>query len=74
MQFLLIGNLLKGLKQLLLLLHKVIGLPLKDFERGICELHAKPFIFAIYECLDWQNSQFINIVGKDDNSAAIDVK
>ncbi len=27
-----------------------------------------------YECLDWQNSQFINIVGKDDISAAIEVK
>jgi hypothetical protein len=27
-----------------------------------------------HECLDWQNSQFINIVGKDDNSAAIEVK
>jgi hypothetical protein len=26
------------------------------------------------ECLDWQNSQFINIVGKDDISAAIEVK
>jgi hypothetical protein len=26
------------------------------------------------ECLDWQNSQFINIVGKDDVSAAITVK
>ncbi len=26
------------------------------------------------ECLDWQNSQFINIVGKDDVSAAIEVK
>ncbi len=28
----------------------------------------------LLECLDWQNSQFINIVGKDDNSAAIEVK
>jgi hypothetical protein len=26
------------------------------------------------ECLDWQNSQFINIVGKDDESAAIEVR
>jgi hypothetical protein len=30
--------------------------------------------WTIHECLDWQNSQFINIVGKDDNSAAIEVK
>jgi hypothetical protein len=26
-----------------------------------------------YECLDWQNSQFINIVGKDDVSAGFEV-
>jgi hypothetical protein len=42
------GNLLKGLKQLLVLLQKVIGLPFKHFARGIRELHAKPIILAIY--------------------------
>jgi hypothetical protein len=26
------------------------------------------------ECLDWQNSQYINIVGKDNVSAAFEVK
>ncbi len=38
-----------------------------DSEAIVCSL-------APLECLDWQNSQFINIVGKDDNSAAIEVK
>jgi hypothetical protein len=38
------GNLLKGLKQLLVLLQKVIGIPFKHFARGIRELHAKPII------------------------------
>ncbi len=28
---------------------------------------------AMYECLNWQNSQFINIVGKDDVSARFEV-
>jgi hypothetical protein len=46
------GNLLKGLKQLLVLLQKVIGLPFKHFARGIRELHAKPIIFAKYR---WEN-------------------
>jgi hypothetical protein len=32
------------------------------------------FLQYFCECLDWQNSQFINIVGKDDISAAIEVK
>ncbi len=41
------GNLLKGLKQLLVLLQKVISLPFKHFARRIRELHAKPIIFAI---------------------------
>jgi hypothetical protein len=46
------GNLLKGLKQLLVLLQKVIGLPSKHFAHGIRELHAKPIIFTIYR---WEN-------------------
>jgi hypothetical protein len=46
------GNLLKGLKQLLVLLQKVIGLLFKHFASGIRELHAKPIILAIY-C--WEN-------------------
>jgi hypothetical protein len=29
--------------------------------------------FMLNECLDWQNSQFINIVGKDDVSAGFEV-
>jgi hypothetical protein len=46
------GNLLKGLKQLLMLLQKVTGLPFKHFESGIRKLHAKPIILAIYR---WEN-------------------
>ncbi len=46
------SNLLKVLKQLLVLLQKVIGLPFKHFARGIRELHAKPIILAIYR---WGN-------------------
>jgi hypothetical protein len=46
------GNMLKGLKKLLMLLQKVIGLPFKHFARGIRELHAKPIILAIYR---WEN-------------------
>jgi hypothetical protein len=46
------GNLLKGLKQLLMLLQTVIALPFKNFESGICKLHAKPIILAIYR---WEN-------------------
>jgi hypothetical protein len=42
------GNLLKGLKQLLVLLQKVIGLLFKHFACGIRKLHAKPIILAIY--------------------------
>jgi hypothetical protein len=36
------GSLLKGLKQLLVLLQKVIGLLFKHFACGIRELHAEP--------------------------------
>jgi hypothetical protein len=46
------GNLLKGIKQILVLLQKVIGLPCKHFARGIRELNAKPIILAIYR---WEN-------------------
>ncbi len=46
------GNLLKGLKELLALLQKVIGLPFDHFASGICELHATPIISAIYR---WEN-------------------
>jgi hypothetical protein len=46
------GNLLKGLKQLLVLLQKVIGFLFKHCARGIRELHAKPIILAIYR---WEN-------------------
>jgi hypothetical protein len=46
------GNFLKGLKHLLVLLQKAIGLPFKHFAHGIRELHAKPIILAIYR---WEN-------------------
>jgi hypothetical protein len=49
---LLFDNLPKGLKQLLVLLQKVIGYPFDHFACGICELHATPFILAIYR---WEN-------------------
>jgi hypothetical protein len=38
------GNLLQGIKKLLVLLQKVIGLPFKHFAHGIRELHTKPII------------------------------
>ena len=47
------GNLLKGLKHLLVLLQKAIGLPFKHFAHGIRELHAKPIILAIYRWENW---------------------
>jgi hypothetical protein len=46
------GNLLKGLKQLLVLLQKVIGLLFKHFACGIRKLRAKPIILAVYR---WEN-------------------
>jgi hypothetical protein len=46
------GNLLKGLKLLLVLLQKVIGHPFDHFACGICELHATPIMSAIYR---WEN-------------------
>ena len=39
----------------------------------VCAIHFEIFCNS-GECLDWQNSQFTNIVGKDDESAAIEVK
>jgi hypothetical protein len=54
------GNLLKGLKQLLVLLQKEIGFPFKHFAHGIRELHAKPIILAIYcwEKLIWDKRKW----------------
>ena len=40
------GNLLKGLKQLLVLLQKVIGLPFKHFARGLREIACKTDHFS----------------------------
>jgi hypothetical protein len=45
-------NLLKGLRQLVVLLQKVIGYPFEPFACGICELHATPNMSAIYR---WEN-------------------
>jgi hypothetical protein len=45
-------NLLKGLRQLVVLLQKVIGYPFEPFACGIRELHATPSMSAIYR---WEN-------------------
>jgi hypothetical protein len=45
-------NLQKGLRQLVVLLQKVIGYPFEPFARGISELHATLSMSAIY-C--WKN-------------------
>jgi hypothetical protein len=48
-----ITNLLKGLRQLEVLLQKVIGYPFEPFACGIRELHATPSMSAaIYR---WKN-------------------
>ncbi len=39
-------------KKQLVLLQKVIGHPFDHFACGICELHATPFMLAIYS---WEN-------------------
>jgi hypothetical protein len=39
----------------------------------ISERHVEVDSLLDFECLDWQNSQFINIVGKDDVSAGFEV-
>jgi hypothetical protein len=45
-------NLLKGLRELVVLLQKVIGYPFEPFACGIRELHATPSMSAIYR---WKN-------------------
>jgi hypothetical protein len=45
--------------------HKIVKLSL--LRREFCQWGISN------ESLDWQNSQFTNIVGKDDESAAIEV-
>jgi hypothetical protein len=45
-------NLLKGLRQLVVLLQKVIGYPYELFVYGIRELHATPSMSATYR---WEN-------------------
>ncbi len=42
------GNLLKGLKLLLVLLQKVIGHTFDHFSCGIHGLHATPIMLAVY--------------------------
>jgi hypothetical protein len=44
--------LLKGLRQLVVLLQKVIGYPFDPFACGNRELHARPSMLAIYR---WEN-------------------